>query len=164
MRCIFREVDIDHAEDNEENYDECYDAEFARICRKSLATTDTTLRFSRIKKSNKFKIETGNGQEARKTKENYDKADNCRVTYLDSVIGRLEDANVKEAEIMKLMNYLKDQHFDTESMDLDVADGKLDGNISIFMQNEKRCLQSLLSSLKESKGMLTSSVTLSLPV
>ena len=39
-------------------------------------------------------------------------------------------------------------------MDLDVADGEIDGNISIFMQNEKECLNSLISILKGVKGML----------
>ena len=39
-------------------------------------------------------------------------------------------------------------------MDNDVSDGKLDGNILILMQNEKQSLQSLISILKDTKGII----------
>lgn len=74
-------------------------------------------------------------------------------TYLDSLVQHLNENNIKQAAVAKLVNYLKDHHFDTESMDIDLNDGESDGNISKLIINHQQCLDSIIYHLKETKGL-----------
>ena len=143
--------DEDGSTDNQQRH-ECYDAAFARISKIVMNTQKETRRFDRVSSSNKFKIAANDGSDGNK----YKSEDHLGITYLDSVVQHFEDNKIKQRAIQKLINYLRDQHFDTDSMDIDVGDGSLQGNISIFMQRYQRCLQSLLSMLKQTKGILLS--------
>ena len=149
MRCINQHQDTYDVEmDNEQQQIDCYDKEFARINRNIKATQKYTQRFNRISSVNKFRIKANDGSAS--VAQN-----NSGITYLDSVTEHLQNDKIKEESMQKLVNYLQNEHFDTESMDIDIGDGSLDGNISIFIANNdnKECWNSLVSIFIETKGM-----------
>ena len=144
LRCLNRNEDEDtDTEDNDAaSKDDCYDPEFARISRMLRKTHEATRRFT---------ISANDGSDPK----NYDNSEDHYegITYLDSVIQHLEDNNIEQKAITKLMNYLKDHRFDTESIDNDIGDGSSKGNISNYMQSNQQCLKFLISSINETKGI-----------
>lgn len=145
MRCNLDVFEEDDIKLYEQAHNQDFDVEFARFNRIITASHDRTRQFDRIS-SSKFNIQTFS--------ENHHESE-VDITYMDTIIQHLRDNNINRDAITVLVNYLYHEQFDTDSMDLDVGDGSLHGNISIFMQHKRhhQCLNYLLSLFKETKGL-----------
>ena len=151
MRCLVGPDCQDDKIYDKEHVDQCYDAKFARMRMKIRATGEQTRRFNRISSGQKFRMKSNEGSDANSTHGN-DAVDTVGITYLDSVIQHLEDNNVKQEAITELVKYLKEHQFDTESLDNDIGDGSMDGNIPHLLQSNEQCLNCIISFLGETKG------------
>ena len=134
-----RFIDSTPDDANATQYDEAYDAEFARVRDNILSTKDSSNRFNRISAGHKFKLKT---EEEHKG----------NITYLDSMVDDLLQKNVNEDIIMKLINYLKQEQYDTKSMDIDLQIAN--GNIAKYMANDNKCLKAIIGKFNESRGKI----------
>ena len=151
LRCIpsnETSVQDNDAKDDKTQREESYDPEFARIGRIITSTRNASNRFNRISSGNKYNIEMGNNIETE-----VQQKDNDNMTYLDTVVEHLYKVNIQNDSILRLVNYLKNEKFDTESMDMDVdITNKSDSNISKHMANHKECMDAVIGMLKRAKG------------
>ena len=96
---------MDWTGDDQTHVNEYYDPEFARYHDLISLTRESTNNFDRISSDkNKHKINQVDNNDIID-------ADGNDETYLDSLIDYLYDQNVSEADILKLINYLKAEHY-----------------------------------------------------
>ena len=145
LRCI------DSANNNggtDNHYEKSYDPAFAQFRDNISSTHDSSERFNRVSPGNKFHIEMNDQfQDPQNQQEEED-----HITYLDSMIDDLYDQNVDEAVILRLVNYLLREKYDTESADVDLK--MKPGNIANYMSNDQNCLAAVVEKFTKSRGKI----------
>ena len=76
-------------------------------------------------------------------------------TYLDSVIDQLHQNRIPRQSVLRLVESLKAQEFETESMDIDMQLSNNGGNISKYMMNYQRCMDVVIDTFNKSRRMFT---------
>ena len=137
-----RPTDEDKVDDDEDRHDEeCYDAEFARLFEVISSTRSATERFSRISTGNKYNINV------EKLK---DEPDDSQETFLEKIFNHLRSIDIEDSVIDKLQNYVKQERYDTESLDMDVSMHY--GNILKHLMDQV-CVNGIKSAFHLSRGI-----------
>lgn len=131
--------------DDHKSNNKSYDPAFSRMVNIIGSTRTNSIRFDRISSGNKYKIE----MQSDVTGTNMDEAQG--TTYLDGLFKQLYEKDFKQQTISKLYAYLKNEGFDTESMDIDIQ--MKVGNISSYVRNEQ-CINAINCIFNDSRGML----------
>ena len=152
LRCLSQEEDDHDTDDNINNKNnESYDPEFARIGSIISSTRSSSDRFNRVSSGNKFNIEMDDAIQNEEDQIEIDD-DESSVTYLDFLMEEIYWMDVNEDVITKLINYMKQEQFETESMDLDLQ--LRDGNIAKYMVNHEKCMNAVIEILNQSRGVV----------
>ena len=128
-----------------------YDPEFARMNKMISSTRTKTNRFDRVSIGNKFNIEMTDTIENEEEQCQDDDNAEHNMTYLDSLVYDLYEDKINEETILKLVDYLKNQKYDTEAMDLDLQINQ--GNISKHMGLNKECMNAVIAKFNKSRSM-----------
>ena len=140
-------IDPENVENKESQTDGSYDAELARVGNIISSTKESTQRFHRITGGSKFKIGADKDSE---TSIMYDDEQES-FTFLDTVFDHLQQTDgIKQDEISKLALHLKEQKYDTESMDIDLRIN--DGNIAKYMKTGQ-CMDAVHSVFNKARSM-----------
>ena len=148
MRIVDEKIDEDgfNGDNSKKHENKNYDPEFARYKNILSLTTESTQRFERITSgNNKYKINQVESDDIIDDNENGD-------TFLDSVIDNLYQENVSEDDILKLINYLKSEKYETETVDLDLFLSENGGNINEYMVHNIKCMQCVVNMFKETRS------------
>ena len=146
-----KNMDLSSKDNQQIDFDNCYDAEFERIGNSISKTQKASNRFKRISSGTKFNIEVNEDVIQDMAS---DDEENDGITYIDSVFNQLVDHNIDQQVWTRLMKYLKIQEFDTESMDLDLK-MMTTGNISEYMVDHQDCLNFIFSMFNQSPCVYT---------
>ena len=139
--------------DNDDtNNDDSYDSEFAEIADVISNARSSTNRFSRLSSSNKFNIKTGGAIKIKSDQPENLVSDN--VTYLDVLIEHLHEMKIEKDAILRLINYLKKEQYDTETLDLDLRMMAQESNVSQHMVDSEKCMEAVNKMLGKSRGMV----------
>ena len=137
----FNEKDIDSKSDADDiiDDDEFYDKSFSKMVDIISSTRSTTAKFDRIRGGLKYDIVHQNQYNYNPEMDPEMKQMNSNTTYLDTLFDHLTASKIDEKIIKKLAKYLKDEAYDTESMDADlkIQKEKGNGNISHYMKDYK---------------------------
>ena len=147
-----------HAADGDNKYnedgDEYFDAEFAGMNKRILSTQKKTKRFSRLSSGKKFSINIKNNNDEQKEDEYDDlKEESDGITYLDTIYINLKKEGINKEIICKLENYVLNEQFDTESMDLDLSLEGGAGNIAATIKNDE-CIEYIKNMFAKSTRMI----------
>ena len=120
FQCGLRDIgDIESDQGIEEDFkgrgDEYHDGRFAKMSARITATRDNTQRFDRMNGTNKFNINAGNDNPIDINDGNHD-----HETYLDSLYVNLDNIGIEEKVIENLANYILNEQFESETIDLDL--------------------------------------------
>ena len=136
FQCGLRDIgDTKSDQDSDKHYkgkgDEYYDETFAKMSARIRAKRTNTQRFDRMNGANRFNINLGND-------DLFDKndGDNDNETYLDSISANLENEGIEERVIQNLANYIMNEQFESETIDLDLQIVP-NGNIESHFKDEK---------------------------
>ena len=150
----FQDKDSDNKA-NEDQGDEYHDAEFAVMNKRILSTRPKTQKFSRLSAVKKFSINIKNNNNNDDLKE---ESDGDVITYLDTIYMLLEKEGVNKKIISNLKNFVINEQFDTESMDLDLKIDDNDGNggnIERTIKNDQ-CIKCIKNMFTKSTRMIYS--------
>ena len=169
LRSMKTENETDSQKQEKKYEDEYFDASFSRIRSYISSTRHRTALMKRFpnvednKNNNhvsKFSININNRNNCSKNQLNISK--NGKVmTYLDDIYQNLTKSKIDEKIIIKLINYVNDEEFCTESIDFDVNEIGVNGNISKHVHN-KKCISSIIRFMTSSRSMWFSFCFLSL--
>ena len=60
--------------------------------------------------------------------------------------------NVSEADILKLINYFKSEHYETETVDLDLFLSNNGGNVKKYMINDVKCMECVMNMFNKTRS------------
>ena len=139
--------DYNDDEKDEKRDTEYFDAEFSQKQQLISKRRTASARFERINsnKSSKFTM---------KSDDQYEDNDGQTMTGLDSIYHQLskEPYNINKESINKLEEYVKEENFETESMELDLKMNEDKGNIS--SSTSSQCVNALIKMFKAAQGIL----------
>ena len=146
----FRIIQQDVGIQEDDNTVECFDANFSRINKIVENSRATTARFSRISnKSNKFTI----GLNDRYNDTEYDQNDGDKFrTYIDLLISDLYMKDINKGDVYSLDIFIKQQEYDTDSLEMDMQIDNGNGNILKAIKNRK-IVDAVIARFKQSRGM-----------
>ena len=102
---------------------------------------NTSRRFDRINNtSSKFTI---------KADSQYN--DDYSMTVLDSIFDQLSENDIEEHSITTLKQYVNDQEYDTESIEIDLEINNGNGNLSAI--TDQNCINTLITMFEQSRRM-----------
>lgn len=154
----FRSIDVDYDDNKTEAanaaaMDEYFDGKFALMSKRINDTKAKTRRFNRISGSNKFSLNIIGGNK-KPDNDIHDDDDNDGITYLDTIYDNLLASGIETEIISKLADYILNESYDTESLDLDFKlNGDDGGNISLYIAN-KDCTNCIREMIQESTRMM----------
>jgi len=113
------------------------------------STRAATTRFDRIFIGNKFDIKNENDNDY--FDDGFDGEQG--ITFIDTLQDNLEKKGIKKVVIKKLIDYTKEEQFDTEGMEQDINLMFDEGNISKHMINHKQCMDHVINMFNKAMSM-----------
>ena len=123
-----------------------FDADFSRLRQRASIAQSWTKYFDRFgSETIKFKIMTDNQYDDHNSiSVDEDLSDEKIDTFLElNVIAPLAKTKIEESLIQKFCNFIREEEYDSESIDMDIQNDNGEGNISVHIQNQK-CLNIIM--------------------
>ena len=146
--------DNDETETKTDN--DCFDAVFSKMRDLISSTKHQTKSFNRFPNAeNKENITNNNTKFNININSNTNDNDMNHeqgTTFLDKIYQKLIESKINEKIIYKLMKFISDEEYCTESIDLDLNHNKTNGNIAKYVENA-HCIQNITDFMNASRRM-----------
>ena len=150
IKIIDNDIDAQHVDDTKCDHDEYYDRDFAKRNKVMSNTRQSTQRFNRISSdsASKFKIQSDQEQTA-----DIEQKTGDEITYLDRVYENLRQIKVNTHDIQRLLQFVSNEQYDTESVDIDLQINNGHGNIAKFINN-KEIINAMMTQFNRARGII----------